>query len=297
MAIHLHNIGKRNEGTPFTWESKDALLYALSVGAGAPDPSKNLAFTTENTRGVEQQVLPTFAVVLGGAGGSMEDLGDFKLSQVLHGGQTITFYKTLCSSGTVLPVSYLSSVRDKGKNAIIEFTTELLDPLTREAVASSITKMVIRGEGGFGGEPGPSETWATPPSGADFTVTQATTADQALLYRLNGDRNPLHSDPALAQLVGFDKPILHGLCTLGFAGRALMETVAESNPDDFGSLSVKFAAPVVPGDTLTTSIWITKAGAIFQVRVGDTVVLDHGSYTRRLTERQAPADDVAHLTA
>jgi acyl dehydratase len=297
MAIHLHNIGKRSEGAPFSWESKDALLYALSVGAGTPDPSENLAFTTENSRGIEQQVLPTFAVVLGGTGGSMKELGDFKLSQVLHGGQTLTVHKTLNPSGTLLPVSFLSAVYDKGKNAIIELTTELLDPLTRETVATNITQMVIRGEGGFGGEPGPSETWRTPPSEADFTITQATTADQALLYRLNGDRNPLHSDPALAQMVGFDKPILHGLCTLGFAGRAVLATVADSNPNEFGSLSVRFAAPVIPGDELTTVIWTTEAGAVFQVRVGDTVVLDRGSYTRRPAEREDPAHNYAHLTA
>ncbi|WP_449372630.1 MaoC/PaaZ C-terminal domain-containing protein [Arthrobacter psychrolactophilus] len=299
MAIHLQNIGKRSEGAPFSWESKDALLYALSVGAGTPDPAANLAFTTENSRGIEQQALPTFAVVLGGSSGSMKDLGGFKLSQVLHGGQTIALHKSLGSSGTVVPVRFLSAVHDKGKNAILELTTELLDPLTREVVASSITQMVIRGEGGFGGDSRPSENWEAPSSEADFTVNQLTTPDQALLYRLNGDRNPLHSDPALAQMVGFAKPILHGLCTLGFAGRMILETLADSNPDDFGSLSVRFAAPVTPGDELTTSIWKTESGASFQVRVGDTVVLDRGSYVRRAANVQDPVQEpeLASFTA
>lgn len=281
MAIHVHNIGKRSEGAPCSWDSKDALLYALSVGAGAQDQTHNLAFTTENSRGIEQRVLPTFAVLLGGAGGSMDDMGDFKLSQVLHGGQTITLHRTLPSSGSVIPLACMSAVYDKGKNAIIEQTTELLDAQTREPVATSVTSMIVRGEGGFGSDAAPPDHWKVPGRAADLTFTQKTSLDQALIYRLNGDRNPLHSDPKLAGLVGFEKPILHGLCTMGFAGRALLDGVAASDPDAFGSLSVRFAAPVVPGDELTTSIWRTETGAIFQVRVGETVVLDRGTYTHR----------------
>ena len=297
MAIHVHNIGKKNEGSPYSWDSKDALLYALSVGAGALDPAENLSFTTENSRGIEQRVLPTFAVTLGGAGGSMEELGDFKLSQILHGGQTITLHRSLPAAGTVIPVSYMSAVHDKGRNAIIELTTDLLDADTREPVASSITSMVIRGEGGFGGDAGPGETWVAPNTAPDLVVVQRTTRDQALLYRLNGDRNPLHSDPALAKMVGFEQPILHGLCTMGFAARAVLENVANADPEAFGSLNVRFAAPVVPGDELETSIWKTENGAIFQVRVGETVVLDRGTFTLRQTPRQDATQDFAAATA
>lgn len=281
MAIHLENVGRMTEGEPFSWDSTDALLYALSVGAGGRNQLEELAFTTENSRDITQQVLPTFAVVLGGSGGSMEALGDFKLSQILHGGQTVTLHQTLATSGTVIPVSGMSAVHDKGKNAVIDLSTELLDRDTREPVATSITTMIIRGEGGFGGESGPAETWSVPDRPADAIVTEATRLDQALLYRLNGDRNPLHSDPTMAQMVGFEKPILHGLCTMGFAGRTVLEQVSDSQPDDFGSLSVRFASPVVPGDELRTSIWKTDTGALFQVSVGDTVVLDRGTYTRR----------------
>lgn len=297
MAIHVHNIGKKSEGSPYSWDSKDALLYALSVGAGALDPAKNLSFTTENSRGIDQQVLPTFAVVLGGAGGSMEELGDFKLSQILHGGQTVTLHRTLPASGTVIPISYMSAVHDKGRNAIIELTTDLLDVDTREPVASSITSMVIRGEGGFGGDAGPGETWAAPDTTPDLVIAQRTTRDQALLYRLNGDRNPLHSDPSLAKLVGFEQPILHGLCTMGFAARAVLENVANADPQAFGSLNVRFAAPVLPGDELETSIWRTETGAVFQVRVGETVVLDRGTFTLRGTPRRDTTQDFATTTA
>lgn len=297
MAIHVHNIGKKNEGNPYSWDSKDALLYALSVGAGAADPTGNLSFTTENSRGIEQQVFPTFAVVLGGAGGSMEELGDFKLSQILHGGQAVTLHRTLPVCGTVIPVSYMSSVQDKGRNAVIELTTDLLDADTREPVASSVTSMVIRGEGGFGGDAGPGETWDAPDTAPDLLITQQTTRDQALLYRLNGDRNPLHSDPALAQRVGFEQPILHGLCTMGFAARAVLENVAGADPEAFGSLNVRFAAPVVPGDALETSIWKTAHGALFQVRVGEKIVLDRGTFTLRATPRQETTQDTDHTLA
>ncbi|WP_461169454.1 MaoC/PaaZ C-terminal domain-containing protein [Arthrobacter sp. Z1-15] len=281
MTIHTQNIGKVSEGAPVSWNSKDALLYALSVGAGARDQTGNLAFTTENSRGISQSVLPTFAVLLGGSGGSMDSLGDFKLSQILHGGQSVTLNRTLAPAGTVIPRSFMSAVYDKGKNAVIELTTELLDAETGETAATSVTSMIIRGEGGFGSEPAPADGWEVPDRSADLVETQKTTPDQALLYRLNGDRNPLHSDPAMAALVGFEKPILHGLCTMGFAGRALLEGISGSDADAFGSLSVRFAAPVIPGDELTTSIWKTGTGAVFQTRVGDTVVLDRGVYTLR----------------
>lgn len=282
MAIHLHNIGKQTQGAPVSWDSKDALLYALSVGAGSLDPTRNLAFTTENSHGIEQQVLPTFAVLLAGSSGSMEELGDFELSQVLHGGQRISVHRTLPTSGAVVPYSSMSAAYDKGKNALIELTTRMLDEKTGDLTATSVISMVIRGEGGFGSDPAPDDGWEVPGRAADFTHTQKTSPDQALIYRLNGDRNPLHSDPALSARVGFDKPILHGLCTMGFAGRAVLEHIAGANPDDFGSLDVRFAAPVLPGDELVTSIWSTPSGAVFQVRVGDTVVLDRGTYTTRV---------------
>jgi acyl dehydratase len=157
--------------------------------------------------------------------------------------------------------------------------------------------MIIRGEGGFGGPQGPSERWEVPDRPADVTVVAKTALDQALIYRLNGDRNPLHSDPQLATMVGFDKPILHGLCTMGFAGRALLEEVSGSDPEAFGALSVRFAAPVVPGDELTTSIWKTAAGAVFQVRVGDTVVLDRGTYVQRTADAGETHEEPAAATA
>ena len=251
MAIHTQNIGKVSEGAPVSWNSKDALLYALSVGAGARDQTRNLAFTTENSRGISQSVLPTFAVLLGGSGGSMDSLGDFKLSQILHGGQSITLNRTLAPAGTVIPRSFMSAVYDKGKNAVIELTTELLDAETGETAATSVTSMIIRGEGGFGSEPAPADAWEVPDRPADLVETQKTSPDQALLYRLNGDRNPLHSDPAMAALVGF------GLIILGAAAAA-------SFTDSWASVGAWFMQ-LTP---LALSGWLLLGG----------VVLAAGSY-------------------
>jgi acyl dehydratase len=138
----------------------------------------------------------------------------------------------------------------------------------------------IRGAGGFGGERGPADTAQDPPGKPDETISYQTREDQALLYRLNGDRNPLHSDPAYAAKAGFERPILHGLCTFGFAGRAVLHTAAGGDPDRIRSLDVRFAKPVYPGDTLHVDLWNVPGGAQFRVRTGeDTVVLDRGRAT------------------
>ena len=137
----------------------------------------------------------------------------------------------------------------------------------------------IRGEGGWGGDRGPSGPRNVPPErDPDHVVSYATRTDQALLYRLNGDRNPLHSDPKFAARAGFPKPILHGLCTYGFTGRALLQTLCGSDPSRFKSMDARFTSSVYPGDELTISMWVTGDGeAVFQTRrPGDAVVIDNG---------------------
>ena len=278
MTIHRQNIGRTTEGRPVSWESKDALLYALSVGAGASRPAEELAYTTENSRSVDQRVLQTFAVVLGGSGGSMRDLGDFALSQILHGGQSVTLHDDLPVSGTVVPVSAMTAVHDKGKHAVIELTTDLLDAATREPVATTVTTMIVRGEGGFGGDPGPASTWDAPDRPADITVSEPTSPGQALLYRLNGDRNPLHSDPKFAARAGFERPILHGLCTYGMTGRALLMSAMDGDVGRFRAMAGRFSSPVLPGDELTVRIWRQDdENVVFRTLRGDgTVVIDRG---------------------
>lgn len=275
MAIYTQNIGHVTEGKQFSWTSKDALLYALSVGAGRPDATENIKYTTENSAGVTQKVFPTFAVILGGGGGSMAEFGDFSLHQILHGGQSLTLHQELSVEGTATPRSYMSAVYDQGKNAIIELTTELVDP-EGQLLASSITSMIIRGETGYGHKAIAGNGWSEPDGEPDAIYEQTTSEDQALLYRLNGDRNPLHSDPVMASKVGFERPILHGLCTFGMAANALIRNVDALAHQGLGSIEARFAYPVVPGQVLQTRIWNTATGANFQVLADGKIVLDRG---------------------
>lgn len=278
MAIFVENIGKVSEGSPVSWRSEDALLYALSIGVGRPDPTSALQFTTEGSAGSGQKVFPTFPVILGGGSGSMDEIGDFSLHQVLHGAQSITLHQELASSGSAIPRMFMSAVYDQGKNAAIELTTELTD-YCGNTLATSVITMIIRGETGYGPRPAGDGGWISPQGEPDASYEQATGVDQALLYRLNGDRNPLHYDPVLAAKVGFERPILHGLCTFGMAANSLINTVEEISINGLGSISARFASPVIPGQTLTTKIWQTPQGANFQVFADGKIVLDRGVAT------------------
>ncbi|MGH3652104.1 MaoC/PaaZ C-terminal domain-containing protein [Glutamicibacter sp.] len=290
MAIFTENIGKVSVGKAVTWDRDAALLYALSIGAGRPDATEGIDYTTESSFGIQQKVFPTFAVVLGGSGGSMDHLGDFKLHQILHGGQSLVLHCELPPQGSVTPRSYMSAVYDQGKNAIIELTTELADP-EGQLVATSVTSMVIRGETGYGPRPERAGSWAEPGSEPDAVIEQATSVDQALLYRLNGDRNPLHSDPVMASKAGFPRPVLHGLCTYGMAALALVRNSTLLAERGLGSINARFAAPVFPGQVLETRIWNTAAGALFQVLADGKIVLDRGV----ATAAAAVAQDAAEL--
>lgn len=283
MAINPDAVGRTYDAGSASWTSTDALLYAVGVGAGSPDPSAELAFTTENSHGVQQQVLPTFAVVVHGAGGGspFSAVGEIELAAILHGSQKIVLHGPLPVEGKVTETGTISGVYDKGRNAVIETTAELRSADSGELLVETVSSIVVQGAGGFGGERGSTPPWSVPEREPDVTVRHVTRPEQALIYRLNGDRNPLHADPWFAAQAGLEKPILHGLCTYGFAGRALLQEVCGGDPAVFGSMEVRFAATVLPGDTLDTAIWHTDEGALFQTRVGDRVVLDRGTFTKR----------------
>ena len=280
MSLNLDLAGQEWDAGARTWTSTDAIVYALGVGAGAEDPLAELPFTTENSHDVAQQVLPTFAVTLTG-GLPLSELGDFALSQVLHAEQSVTLHGPLPVAGTVRTTSRVIGFYDKGSGALITTESSSVDTRTGQLLAETRSGIFVRGEGGFGGDRGSSESWAPPARPADHVVLCRTREDQALLYRLSGDRNPLHSDPWMAARAGFDWPILHGLCTYGFTGRALLHAVCGSDPASFGSISARFAAPVLPGQELSVHIWDEGDTCLFQTRVGDTVVLDGGTFTRR----------------
>ncbi|MBB5779970.1 MaoC/PaaZ C-terminal domain-containing protein [Nonomuraea jabiensis] len=278
MSMNLDAIGQTWESGEHTWTSKDAILYALGVGAGAQDPLAELSFTTENSHGVTQQVLPTFVVVIGGGGGDQgPKLGDFDFSQVLHAEQSIRLEGPLPVNGRVRSTSRLVNIYDKGSGALAVLESSIVAADTGRPVAQVSNGIFVRGEGGFGGERGTSAPWERPDRPADRVVVYPTRSDQALLYRLSGDRNPLHSDPWFAARAGFERPILHGLCTYGFTGRALLHALCGSDPAAFGGMSARFAAPVMPGQDLAVHIWDDGR---FVTKVGDTVVLDRGVFTR-----------------
>jgi acyl dehydratase len=279
MPINPDAVGTRSEPARRRWDSKDCLIYALGVGAGAADPLAELEFTTENTNEVQQRALPTMAVVLGaGGGGAWSALGDFNWAMLVHGEQAIELHREIPVEGELESVTEIAGIYDKGKGAVV--VTETVSTLveTGESLFSTRSSAFIRGEGGWGGDRGPSGTPNQPPDRApDEEITLQTRGDQALLYRLSGDRNPLHSDPSFAAMGGFDRPILHGLCTYGFTGRALLHARCGSDPARFRAMEGRFSSPVMPGESLTVQIWDEDGDHLFRTLGCDgRVVLDAG---------------------
>ncbi|MEP1125866.1 MAG: MaoC/PaaZ C-terminal domain-containing protein [Ilumatobacter sp.] len=277
MALNPDALGSTSDPIEVAWTSKDALLYAVGVGAG----HEELAFTTENTADTEQLVLPTFPVVIGyGRGSAMRHIGSFDPALLVHGQQAITLHRPVPIEGSVTITGEITAMWDKGTAAVVETTsTAVMDD---EPLYSLTSSAFIRGAGGWGGERGPSRPKNEPPaSDPDHEVTYQTSRDQAFVYRLSGDRNPLHTDPAFAAMGGFDTPILHGLCTYGFTGRALLHAVCGSDPTRFRHVEGRFASPVFPGETLTIRTWSIGDGeTVFTTSAGtgdtERVVIDQG---------------------
>ncbi len=275
MPLNPEAVGSVSEPYDASWTSKDALLYAVGIGAGTAE----LAYTTENTNGVDQQVFPTFAVVIGWGGGSaMRGIGTFNSALLVHGQQAITLHKALPVGGSARLQGRVVAMYDKGTAAVVVTETSATDLNDGQPLFTSVSSAFIRGEGGWGGDRGPGGPKNQPPDRApDHQITYQTSPDQALLYRLSGDRNPLHSDPAFAALGGFDRPILHGLCTYGFTGRALLHGLCGGEASRFRHVEGRFTSPVLPGEALTVSMWETADDtALFTTAVGDRAVIDQG---------------------
>src|SRR5436190_22309224 len=219
-------------------------------------------------------------VVLGTPGSSpFEKVGEINWTMLLHGEQSIGLHAPIPVSGTVESVAEIVGIYDKGSAAVIVMKTESKNADSDEPLWTTSSASFIRGAGGFGGDRGPSgKRNVAPDRNPDREITYTTSGDQALIYRLSGDRNPLHSDPKFAAAAGFDRPILHGLCTYGFTGRALLSALCDNDPARFNSMEARFTSPVFPSDELTISIWRTGDGeAVFQTRrPGDVVVVDNG---------------------
>ncbi len=281
MPLNPDAVGTETEPSEAAWSSKDSLLYALGVGAGASDPTGfELEFTTENSEGVQQQALPTMPVVINAREAKgpspFEAIGTFDWAMLVHGEQSVTLHQPLPAEGTAMMKSRVAAMYDKGKAAVVVLENEATDP-SGAPLFSTTMSAFIRGEGGWGGDRGPSGPRnVAPEREPDRVVSYDTRTDQALLYRLSGDRNPLHSDPSFAKLAGFDRPILHGLCTYGFTGRALLHGLCGSDPARFKHMEGRFSTPVLPGERLDVCMWVEGNEAVFQTRVGDNVVIDSG---------------------
>ncbi len=276
MPIDPSAVGRESRALERSWTSKDALLYALGVGAGADAPDSELEFTTENTEDVQQLVLPTFAVIIGH--GKRPDIGKYDPTKLVHGEQSIEFASVIPVSGTVRSTTTVTGIYDKGSGAVVATETRSVDAASEKAMFTTRSSVFIRGEGGFGGDRGPSAgTFVLPERAPDHVVIYPTRKDQALLYRLSGDRNPLHSDPAFAKRGGFERPILHGLCTYGFTGRALLHSICGGDPARFRAIEGRFSKPVLPGEPLTVEVWVEGSVAAFRTKNGTgDVVIDRG---------------------
>jgi acyl dehydratase len=259
---------------------RDTMLYALGLGFGAdPMDQKQLQFVYEDGL----RALPSMAVVLGYPGfwiGDPSTGADWK--KVLHGEQAIEIFKPLPASATVVGRSRVTGLFDKGKDkgAVLVSERDVVDKATGEVLCRLTSTTMLRGDGGFGGPSGPLPApHQLPERAPDQSVSIATLPQAALIYRLSGDYNPLHADPAVARSVGFEMPILHGLCTFGVVCRALLEAVCGNDPSRLRKMQVRFSAPVFPGETIVTELWKEPGGVVSfraKVKQRDLVVINNG---------------------
>lgn len=278
MTLDLSRVGEPLPPVVRSWDETATMLYALGVGA------TELRYTTENSEGVELVALPSLAVTLRGRLLEvLATLGDIDPATALHAEERVELHHPLPNAGNVRTTTAVRAVYDKDPHAlvIIETTGYAHDD---EPLFTTSSSVMLRGAGAFGGERGPSARGPAPEGAPDHVVEQSTRTDQALLYRLTGDRNSLHSDPARAARAGFDRPILHGLCTLGFACRALVDTVAGGDPRAVAAFGARFSSPVFPGETLRTEIFVDpgRTGASFR-----TTASGAGGKYRGVLERGA----------
>jgi acyl dehydratase len=275
-------IGADLPPVEFDWNGSDVLLYHLALGAGAdPTDPRELRYATED----DLQVLPTFAVVAptlrSTAPPSVEYPGiSIDLSKMLHGTQRIDVHRPLPTEGRARAAARVVDVWDKGAAAVIVTETTVTD-LDGAPLWTSTSSAFARGEGGFGGLRGPSGPSAPPDRAPDIVLETATLPQQALWYRLLGDRNPLHSNPSFAEHAGFTKPILHGLCTYGMVAKALVDDLLGGDVTRLAAFEVRFAGVVFPGETLRTSVWHTDGGYVVATTVDErdgAAALSGGSF-------------------
>jgi len=248
MALDLSLVGQKLPPSTFEYDDRDVMLYALGVGAGTDE----LQYVFE--RGLK--VIPTFGVVPAfPALMSLVTVGKINPVMLLHGEQRIEVKKPFPPAAKVTTVSTVRAIYDKGRGALVVVDAETTDE-AGEVLCVNTFGIFIRGEGGFGGDRGPSGPRNVPPERPpDEVVEMGTLPQQAAIYRLSGDRNPLHIDPNFAKMAGYDQPILHGLCSFGHVCRAVIQKYCGGDPDRFKALEVRFSGVVLPGDKIITEMW------------------------------------------
>jgi acyl dehydratase len=258
-ALSPDVVGLKGEPSKYQWDAKDAMLYNVGIGAR---PYEDVNFLFE---GKGPKVFPTFAVIGGMAGmGVMGQLEGINPVMILHGEESITLHRELPPQAGVTLQGEITALWDKGAAAVIEIETTATDD--QGPLFTAKAAIFARGSGGFGGERGPSakDKNNPPDREPDHVVSDETRIEQAAIYRLSGDRNPLHIDPEFAKMGGFDTPILHGLCTYGFVGRAILKALCGNDPANLKHFEARFADVVYPGDTITTKMWVDGKDAIVQ---------------------------------
>ena len=261
------------------YTTRDTILYALGVGLGSdPLDERQLRFVYEKNL----LVLPTYLLVLAHPGFWLKDPGTgVDCVKLVAAGQQLRIHRLPLPEGEVVGRTHVSGIVDKGpgKGALVSYTREVRDASSGDLLSTLISTSLCRADGGFGGPSGPVPAVHTMPERSpDHTCDLPTLPQAALIYRLNGDYNPLHADPAVGRAAGFDRPILHGLCSMGVASHALLKTVCDYDPACIAELDVRFSAPVLPGETLRTEIWRDDDVVSFRTKVLErgVVVLNNG---------------------
>lgn len=281
MAIDYdHLMSLTSEGERFSYGDRETMLYALGVGMGRdPLAAKELPYVYEK----DLKTVPTMATVIAWGAGPLRDSG-INYLMVVHGEQKLTLHRPLPAAADIIADSRVVGAWDKGaeKGAVIVTETDIRLADTDDKLCTLTSTTFARGDGGFGGPTeGAPKPHALPDRAPDQTIEVDTRADQALLYRLSGDRNPLHADPEFATAAGFPAPILHGLCTYGTCCRAILGSVADYDHTAITGFDVRFSSPVFPGETILVDVWKDGPIASFRARLKerDVVVINNGKCT------------------
>jgi acyl dehydratase len=277
-------LGATIPGAPASWNKDQVILYHLGIGAGVPptDP-RELAYTYEK----DLRVIPSFGVIpvssaLGGIAQVPGLAGEFNFALLLHGEQDIEIHKTIPTDATITTKGRVAGLYDKGKAALCVLEVESRDA-SGDVLFVNRFSLFLRGAGGFGGDAGPKPGNEAPSRAPDFEVASRTLPQQALLYRLCGDKNPLHADPDFAKMGGFEKPILHGLCSYGIVCKAAVDTALGGDTTKVGRYQARFAGVVYPGETIVTSLWKEGNRVLIAARTEErnTPVITNAAITLR----------------